>query len=68
MFSQVWVNAKMEFGGNWTTDGSLMTTSLFTDMRSSGNWVPSSSVVFNTTGIINFFLIILLSQISLTYK
>ncbi len=55
MFSQVWVNAKMEFGGNWTTDGSLMTTSLFTDMRSSGNWVPSSSVVFNTTGIIIIF-------------
>jgi hypothetical protein len=42
----------MELGGNWTTDGSLMMTSLYLDLRSTGNWPPtiSESGRSNTTG------------------
>ena len=40
----------MNPGGNWTTDGSLMATSLYSDLRSTGNWVPSESDVVNSTG------------------
>ncbi len=41
----------MQLGGNWTTDGALMTTSLFSDMRSAGNWYSSSiEDLSNTTG------------------
>ena len=42
----------MELGGNWTTDGSLMMTSLYSDLRSTGAWPPivPESGRSNTTG------------------
>jgi hypothetical protein len=41
----------MQLGGNWTTDGVLMTTSKYNDMRSAGNWYsPSIEDLSNTTG------------------
>ena len=42
----------MELGGNWTTDGSLMMTSLYSYLRSSGVWSPivPESGRSNTTG------------------
>jgi hypothetical protein len=55
IFSQVWVDAKMEFGGNWVSEGSSMVTSLYSDMRQTGNWPPLSADVFNTTGLDYFY-------------
>jgi hypothetical protein len=46
----------MQLGGNWTTDGALMTTSLFSDMRSAGNWYSSSiRDLSNTTGWYHYY-------------
>ena len=47
----VYMNAQLEFGGNWTTDGNLMLTSSYSDLRQSGSWPPSASDVVNTTGL-----------------
>ena len=55
IFSQVWVDAKMEFGGNWVSEGSSMVTSLYSDLRLTGNWPPLSADVFNTTGLTYFY-------------
>ena len=49
-FRQVWINANMNSGGNWTSDGSLMITGLFSDMRSVGSWVPSQLDDESSTG------------------
>jgi len=46
----VYMNAQLELGGNWTTDGTLMMTSSYSDMRQTGSWPPSASAVVNTTG------------------
>ena len=49
-FRQTWINAQMQFGGNWTTDGSLMVTSLYSDLRMTGSWPPPPANILNTTG------------------
>ena len=47
----VWVNAALEPGGNWMTDNVPMVTSLYSDLRLSGNWAAVSDDNSNTTGI-----------------
>ena len=44
------MNAQLEFDGNWTTDGTLMLTSSYSDMRQTGSWPPAASDIVNTTG------------------
>ncbi len=61
------MNAKLEFGGNWTTDGALMLTNLFSDMRETGSWPPSASDVVNTTGSLYQITSVVSSKISLRY-
>jgi len=43
----------MQLGGNWTTDSTLMMTSLFADLRMTGNWATLTEDVKNTTGNLN---------------
>lgn len=40
----------MESGGNWTVDGSLMVTNLYSDLRMTGSWSTQNVVLTNTTG------------------
>jgi hypothetical protein len=53
IFRQSWVDATLDFSGNWTSSGNYMFLSGYSDMRHAGSWaddLPAKTV--NTTGII----------------